>query len=286
MSSISPGPASPTPSFVLKNITIDDTDSSLKYSQGWNRSVSSPAFGGSFQSTDRIGEVVSFSLPANAVALYYIGFKQSSGALYEACLDCSTKNSNNVDVIDGHTDGRPSSEPTLLYQKTNLDPSVRHSLALLNVPDSRFGNTSTITVDAFLVTVADDVQSSTTTTTSMMSSMSGMSLMAMNPASDIQDVPSSTSPPDIQVAPLTSIPYPSSTASMNTASQNQNDLSPGQRTAQKMRSPLVITGVILGTLFIVFTALFALMYFMRRRKRKMTAPVMTEGHWAARFFGD
>ena len=63
MSSISPGPASPTPSFSLKNITFDDHDSSLSYTKGWNRSLSSAAHGGSFQSSNDVGDVVHFSLP-------------------------------------------------------------------------------------------------------------------------------------------------------------------------------------------------------------------------------
>lgn len=69
MSSISAGRPSPTPSFVLKNITVDDNDSSLKYSQGWERSESSNAFGGAFQSASGIGDIVSFSLPGTSIVL-------------------------------------------------------------------------------------------------------------------------------------------------------------------------------------------------------------------------
>lgn len=64
MPSISPGLVSSSkPSQVLNNITIDDTDPSLKYSQGWQRGVSSLAFGGSFHAADGGGDVVTFNLP-------------------------------------------------------------------------------------------------------------------------------------------------------------------------------------------------------------------------------
>ncbi|KAL5533689.1 hypothetical protein ACEPAG_149 [Sanghuangporus baumii] len=309
MSSISPGPQSSTPPWSMKNVTIDDTDSSLNYTKGWNRSVSSSAHGGSFQSSDNVGDVVHFSLPANAVAVYYFGFKQTSGSLCEACLDCSSDSKGQLDVVDGHGNDSGSNEPTLLYQKDNLDPKTRHSLALVNVPDTRFGNHSIITVDSFIVTVKEeqcqsiDYQGfpaeversfvahlayiSSSASMSTMSSMSSMPSVAM---SSTNMATNGDSPPQTQAAHPTSIsmiamPTPSASSVGN--AEEQGSLSAGQRSAQKLRSPLALTGVILAVLFVVFTALFALMYFMRRRKRRKTAPgkMFDEGHWAARFFG-
>lgn len=63
MSSISSGSPSSSPSFVLRNITIDDNDSSLRYSQGWSRSLLSNAIGGSLQVANGIGDMVQFNLP-------------------------------------------------------------------------------------------------------------------------------------------------------------------------------------------------------------------------------
>ena len=72
-----------------------------------------------------------------------------------------------------------------------------------------------------------------------------------------------------------------------TADSSQKDISSGETFAEQMRShPWTFAGIILAILFVVFTAAFALMYFMRRRKRKRTAPTSIEGHWATRFFGE
>ncbi|KAL5519498.1 hypothetical protein ACEPAH_1181 [Sanghuangporus vaninii] len=292
MSSISPRPQSSTPSWSMKNVTFDDTDSSLNYTQGWNRSVSASAHGGSFQSSDSVGDVVHFSLPANAVAVYYFGFKQTSGSLCEACLDCSSDSKGQLDVIDGHGNDSGSKEPTLLYQKGNLDPKTRHSLALVNVPDTRFGNHSTVTVDSFIVTVKEEqahlAYISSSASMSMMSSMSSMPSAAMSSTSMSTN---DDSPQQTQAAQPTSISMlvmPTTSASSLGNAEEQGTLSAGQRSAQKLRSPLALTGVILAVLFVVFTALFALMYFMRRRKRRKTAPgkMFDGGHWAARFFGN
>lgn len=64
MPSISPGRAlSSAPSLTMKNFTIDDTDPSLKYSQGWQRGISSLAFGGSFHAADGGEDIVTLNLP-------------------------------------------------------------------------------------------------------------------------------------------------------------------------------------------------------------------------------
>ncbi|KAI5116921.1 hypothetical protein M0805_003994 [Coniferiporia weirii] len=166
MVSIPSRPSGPTPSFVLKNITIDDSDSSLKYSQGWDRSVSSLANGGSFHAGSGVGDVVSFDLPANAVAVYYVGFKQPSGALYEACLDCTAEDTGEVNEIDATSNESSSAEPTFLYGQTDLDPSVPHTFALLNLPNPKTGKYGTITLDAYVVTVQDEVASSVSASSS------------------------------------------------------------------------------------------------------------------------
>lgn len=132
MSSISSDPSSSTPSFVLRNITIDDTDSSLKYSQGWEKEQLSQANGGSFQFTKELGANLTIQLPgklsgasgnlfsaktknlglilANSVAVYYLGFELESGSLYETCLDCETENSKGF--FDAQSDS-PSDNPTV-----------------------------------------------------------------------------------------------------------------------------------------------------------------------------
>ena len=108
------------------------------------------------------------------MAIYYFGLKATSGSLCAACLDCDNQNTSIVDILDGHSDTQ-SNEPTvrsnclvisdilrtftlqLLYSMSNLDPSTNHSFALVNLPDERFGNTSTISLDSFIVTIQQGI---------------------------------------------------------------------------------------------------------------------------------
>lgn len=58
------GSTSGSTSFALRNITIDDNDSSLRFSQGWSRSLLSNAVGGSLQIATGVGDMVQFNLPS------------------------------------------------------------------------------------------------------------------------------------------------------------------------------------------------------------------------------
>ncbi|THH10535.1 hypothetical protein EW145_g1249 [Phellinidium pouzarii] len=323
MSSISPGPSTSNHSFVLKNVTIDDNDSSLKYSQGWNRSMSSLAIGGSFHIANHVGDLVSFSLPANAVAIYYVGYQQSAGALYEACLDCSTQGTGNANVIDAFNNASRSTAPTLLYEDTNLDPSVLHTFALSNLADARFRNTSTITLDAFIVTVQDEVTSASApqsiahgsaaslvmqvSTSSQISSSASLSEEPTSSASRSEQPTSSSAlsseqltapsvsssdqpirPPavlgtDTKAIMTATLSFTSASAS-SSANRGQNDINAGQRLAGQVHSPLALTGIILAVLFVVCTSTFALMYFMRRRRRRSKEPYTQISEQTALFF--
>lgn len=76
MSSIYSAPLSSSSSLTLTNITFDDSASSLKYTQGWNESLSSQAFNGTLHSTSSIGDVVILNLPGRSGALSSALFSQ------------------------------------------------------------------------------------------------------------------------------------------------------------------------------------------------------------------
>ena len=98
--------------------------------------------------------------------------------------------------------------------------------------------------------------------------MSAMSLVAMKPI----DMPTTNDnvPVQTQVEEPTSTSMSIMPSASNDGAEEEGALSSGQRTAQKLRQPLTVTGIALGVLFAVSTILFALMYFMRRRKRRRT----------------
>lgn len=264
-------------STVLRNITIDDSDSSLVYSQGWTKSSSSNAFGGGFSTTSQVGDIVQFFLPENAVAIYYNGFKQPGGGICGVCLDCDAKGSGNLQTIDVHSTSNDGA-PTTLFSKMEIDPSVKHSFSLLNFPDSRFGGNGTTTVDSFIVTIQGDALPS--------ASISGWGSDAnLVPNSESTAVPltdietKSASVTFIQTSTATSTATSTSTSSSSSTTSADgssashtfsNDTASGKSGVAK--SPIAIAGISVVSLLVGCTIVYALMYFMRRRRRKQNAP--------------
>lgn len=71
----------------------------------------------------------------------------------------------------------------------------------------------------------------------------------------------------------TLVPYSTPSASASgTADRSSNNLSSGETAAQKAKSPFIITVSVVFTVFVLCIVMYALMYFMRRRRRRMTAP--------------
>ena len=121
LSSIPELKRSSAPTNPLRNATIDDSDSSLRFSSGWLRTTSSGTSGGTFSFASGLGDSVELSLPgsfspsgvgdqihvtilsANATSVYYLGWRQSSPATYGACVDCFGGTTGLLSTIDGHT---------------------------------------------------------------------------------------------------------------------------------------------------------------------------------------
>lgn len=97
-----------------------------------------------------------------------------------------------------------------------------------------------------------------------------------SPAVPTPPAPSDTdiaSPSSAQILP-SSVPLSSaSPSSTGQPGRSQNDLNITNTVGKlKLSSPLILVAVILVSLFIVFTSLYALLYFLRRRRRKAKAP--------------
>ncbi|KLO10116.1 hypothetical protein SCHPADRAFT_999784 [Schizopora paradoxa] len=253
---------------ILRNVTIDDSASSLVYSQGWTKSSSSNAFGGGFSTTSTVGDIVQFFLPANAVAIYYNGFKQTGGGVCGVCLDCDAKGSGNLQTIDSHS-ATDDIAPTTLFSKMDIDPNTTHSFSLVNFPDGNFGNKGTITVDSFIVTIQGEAADANLVPNSE-STLMPLTDIATGSAS-ITFIESSTASSSAAVSSSSSSSTSTSSAAGSSASHTFNeDTSSGKSGISK--SPVAIAGISVVCLLIGCTIIYALMYFMRRRRRKRDAP--------------
>ncbi|OBZ78782.1 hypothetical protein A0H81_00605 [Grifola frondosa] len=113
-----------------------------------------PEHGDDFAFANGEDDEVVATLPANATAVFYQGFRVSGGALYLACLNCIAGGEQRFLEVDAHdpTDNG-TQPPTVLFSFTGLDPTVAHDLSVFNLEDDRFDHTSQITFDALVVTV-------------------------------------------------------------------------------------------------------------------------------------
>lgn len=173
---------------VLRNLTVGLADPLIAFSPGWSTALYA---GNQFVFADGLGDEIVAVLPgasyllrvtrcanswsrlAHAVAVHYVGFRQSGGALYAACLDCQTANAthfiwvdasdpceDNVPVCDISLNYRPNYNPeytpqSILFTFTGLDPGVLHTLEVVNLEDPAFGFTSQITFHSLIVTLVD-----------------------------------------------------------------------------------------------------------------------------------
>ncbi|KAF9036427.1 hypothetical protein BDZ89DRAFT_1157513 [Hymenopellis radicata] len=108
---------------------------------------------------DDLGTVLSAVLPAAASHVYYIGLKRSGGSAYGFCLDCDgNANLASIQIVDGNDPtlvNQTEAQPVILFSSP-LDPSSRHELIMLNLPDNRFDSASEVTLASLLVTVESD----------------------------------------------------------------------------------------------------------------------------------
>ncbi|OSX67709.1 hypothetical protein POSPLADRAFT_1072508 [Postia placenta MAD-698-R-SB12] len=137
---------------VLRNYTIGLADPFVTFSTGWNTATYAK---GEYVFADRLGDRVLALLPANTVAVHYVGLKQDAGALYAACLNCHTADGSRFMLVDA---SERCEEPTtaILFSFSGLDPTQLHSLEVVNLEDPIFGFTSQITFGSFIVTVLQD----------------------------------------------------------------------------------------------------------------------------------
>ncbi|KAH8110653.1 hypothetical protein DFH11DRAFT_1730105 [Phellopilus nigrolimitatus] len=170
---------------------------------------------------------------------------QASGALYGACLNCDIVGTSRLDIVDAHNE--PSGGAYGIV--TTLTSTIAG--ASLNVLPSAVAQSAISTPPKPLPT-------------------------ALPPEPPIlSPVPTSTSPS------VTATSFSSSAQ----ISSTQRSLTADQRLEGKMRSPLRFAAAVGLSLLVLCIALFALLYFMRRRCRRRKAPYIQISEQAEHFGG-
>ncbi|RPD63112.1 hypothetical protein L227DRAFT_651373 [Lentinus tigrinus ALCF2SS1-6] len=146
------------------NATIRLDSPLVSFTPGW-RMATFGKTGQQFAFADGQNEELQVSLPQNTTAVFYQGFTIAGGALYFACIDCSS--GAHTIVVDAHDDTETGTQPPrTLFSFTDLDPTVTHSLTVVNLEDDRFKHTSQITFDSLIMTIGALDNSTSTSTTS------------------------------------------------------------------------------------------------------------------------
>ncbi|GBE78188.1 hypothetical protein SCP_0110710 [Sparassis crispa] len=128
--------------------------------RGWSFVRSPSISDGVYAFAGGFGEEVQVVLPANTISVYYLTFKQRGGALYVACLDNEGAGTRfmGVDVHQPNVDDDQVLSVLLCF--ANLSPTIRHTLTVVNLQNLDFEGISQITFYSLIVTVLDDVGTS------------------------------------------------------------------------------------------------------------------------------
>jgi len=142
---------------VPRNVTLTRYDHSLKFSPDW---TTTKANGNEVAVADAIGSELQVDQIVNATAIYFVGLKSGVGSTFAVCLDCQpvrspTRQFKIIDAYDPAIPDAQSSSPVTLFSMTGLDPTVPHSLRVVNLWDPKFGDFSRIAFDKLIVTTVD-----------------------------------------------------------------------------------------------------------------------------------
>jgi len=154
----------------MKNITIENTDSTIQYSGNW---FPASYFAPNASSRQRGNISITNDLNANFTykyvyqpiyAFYLFGMKRSTGSFYQICIDCNPdaqyQNFLNVDAYDQTDDGNRA--PQALYSISWPTP-VYHDIVVSNRGDTRSSNgSSQIAFDRMVFTIDDNASSART----------------------------------------------------------------------------------------------------------------------------
>ncbi|KAF5382983.1 hypothetical protein D9757_006349 [Collybiopsis confluens] len=178
---------------------------SLIFASGWKST--SAAASGNFLFTDTLGQALTVTLPLSTSSLNYSGLRRTGGSIYGVCIDCPTGATTNLQLFSGHDStllSNADAQPTTIFS-LDVDPSQEHILQILNLADSRFGNTSEITFISIAIHEGSSVvtSSSASSTSSTAVSISTASISSASVTSSSSLVSASAVPsPSSSSAPV------------------------------------------------------------------------------------
>jgi hypothetical protein len=294
------------PPLSTRNVTIAFNSSEVKYStNNWEVISSLPSESSQpFTFSNVIGASFGVLLPNGTVAVDYIGVPRSAGAAYAVCIDCDLVDDTKGlwSLVDGNQPDLVNDDqatPTVLFSVVALDPTVRHTITVTNIPDTRFNKTSQITFHSLNIKVADNngagnseptesstgtdkptetsdpTDSSSSSDSAEPTSTSGTATSSSEPTESATDSesgsePTSSSAPQAEhekESPTVAAPSPS--ANVNNSSNGSNgsaDSTAATKTQKVSKSVIaVIVVVCVLALFCLATAL-VLMYRIRRKR--------------------
>ncbi|KAK7464409.1 hypothetical protein VKT23_006576 [Stygiomarasmius scandens] len=141
-------------SISFRNLTFDDRDGPLNFTDDWAQSFwkSSDGQRGTFTWAGDLNATMTFTIPVLANAFYYYGLKRSKGGLYAICVDCDPEHPQFLEVDAFDPSDKGDSPPVLLFYQI-FDDFKFHDIILENRLDYRTKTTSQINVDRFEIQV-------------------------------------------------------------------------------------------------------------------------------------
>ncbi|KAI0067912.1 hypothetical protein BV25DRAFT_891742 [Artomyces pyxidatus] len=136
-------------------VFLDHDDPAVHLSGDWTTDDDQASIGGSFAATTDVGATANVALPPGTTGLNYFGFRNAQGGLYATCVDCAGDNSQ-LQIFDANDpDTVGDAIPVVMISVSDLDPTVSHTLSVVNLPDLRFDNAGRLTLNALLVDIDD-----------------------------------------------------------------------------------------------------------------------------------
>ncbi|KAF7305075.1 hypothetical protein MKEN_01222500 [Mycena kentingensis (nom. inval.)] len=256
-----------------RNRTYDDRDTAFKYSDGWYRTGTYNATatgdtGTLASSSITSGVNVTFVFPVPATAFYYYGIPRCCGGSYLICVDCDPNN-RQFETIDGvQPTDNGQNPPVALFSRTFAEAGV-HEIILANAPDSRYNGASQITLDRFVLTVADDDASTSASRggggagTMRTSSSTRSSSSSMRSSSSAGSTSSSADTVGGIVAGTAPSDASPTAASVSASSSSQTT----KKSSPQYLAPL-FGGLLAGVA--ILGILVGIWFFLRRRRRRKT----------------
>ncbi|KAH8100588.1 hypothetical protein BXZ70DRAFT_1008086 [Cristinia sonorae] len=203
-----------------RNVTLTRNDPNVIFSSDWSNE---DAFGTQIAFTDKLGSEVRVEQIVNATAIHFVGLKSPVGSRVAVCLDCQTSREQ-FKIIDVADPTAQDPSPSVLFSVANLDPTVPHSLRVVNLWDPASGDSSSVTFFGLIVSSVQD-------------SSSKISPDSITPL----DTPTPSTLPSLSVLSAFTIPTASSVPSSSTSSLSSLATIPASIATLLSSSPLSTT---------------------------------------------